>query len=142
MTGSATLPLAEFVCCVPLVRQPLTASAATDLDWTLKAIADPARLRLLSMIAAHEGGEACVCDLTNLSAPTGPDRHRPSVLAPHEMSSTASRIDVTRSGRIGARHVTSGATRSHASTGSHRQITIRVNLAATAVSARSGYSRG
>ena len=73
MTGSVTPPLAEFVCCVPLVRQPLTASAATDLDRTLKAIADPARLRLLSMIAAHEGGEACVCDLTEplgLSQPT------------------------------------------------------------------------
>jgi len=73
MTGSVTLPLAEFVCCVPLVRQPLTASAATDLDRTLKAIADPARLRLLSMIAAHEGGEACACDLTEplgLSQPT------------------------------------------------------------------------
>jgi ArsR family transcriptional regulator len=39
----------------------------------LKAIADPARLRLLSMVAAHEGGEACVCDLTEplgLSQPT------------------------------------------------------------------------
>lgn len=39
----------------------------------LKALADPARLRLLSAIAAHEGGEACVCDLTEpvgLSQPT------------------------------------------------------------------------
>jgi ArsR family transcriptional regulator len=56
-----------------LVREPLTAAAATDLARTLKAIADPARLRLLSMIAAHEGGEACVCDLTEplgLSQPT------------------------------------------------------------------------
>jgi len=55
------------------VRQPLTTDAATDLARTLKAIADPARLRLLSMIAAHEGGEACVCDLTEplgLSQPT------------------------------------------------------------------------
>jgi ArsR family transcriptional regulator len=63
MTRSATLPFADIACCVPLVREPLTASAATDLARTLKAIADPARLRLLSMIAAHEGGEACVCDL-------------------------------------------------------------------------------
>ena len=55
------------------MRQPLTTDAATDLARTLKAIADPARLRLLSMIAAHEGGEACVCDLTEplgLSQPT------------------------------------------------------------------------
>lgn len=59
---ATTLPLA-VACCEPLVREPLTASAATDLARTLKAIADPARLRLLSMIAAHDGGEACVCDL-------------------------------------------------------------------------------
>jgi ArsR family transcriptional regulator len=39
----------------------------------LKALADPVRLRLVSLIAAHEGGEACVCDLTgafDLSQPT------------------------------------------------------------------------
>jgi ArsR family transcriptional regulator len=73
MTRSAALPLADVACCQPLVRQPLTAAEATDLARTLKAIADPARLRLLSMIAAHEGGEACVCDLTEplgLSQPT------------------------------------------------------------------------
>jgi ArsR family transcriptional regulator, arsenate/arsenite/antimonite-responsive transcriptional repressor len=73
MTHPATLPLIDAACCVPLVRQPLSAAAATDLARTLKAIADPARLRLLSMIAAHEGGEACVCDLTEplgLSQPT------------------------------------------------------------------------
>ena len=73
MTRSASLPLADVACCAPLVRQPLTADAAADLARTLKAIADPARLRLLSMIAAHEGGEACVCDLTEplgLSQPT------------------------------------------------------------------------
>ena len=55
------------------MREPLTAAAATELARVLKAIADPARLRLLSMIAAHEGGEACVCDLTEplgLSQPT------------------------------------------------------------------------
>ena len=73
MTRSAALPLAEVECCAPLVREPLSATDATDLARTLKAIADPARLRLLSMIAAHEGGEACVCDLTEplgLSQPT------------------------------------------------------------------------
>jgi ArsR family transcriptional regulator len=71
------LPLTErcsdVVCCAPLVREPLSADAATDLAQTLKAIADPARLRLLSLIAAHDGGEACVCDLTEplgLSQPT------------------------------------------------------------------------
>ena len=44
-----------------------------DRARVLKALADPARLRLVSMVAAHEGGEACVCDLTEplgLSQPT------------------------------------------------------------------------
>ena len=73
MSRSATLPLVQAACCAPLTREPLTASAATDLARALKAIADPARLRLLSLIAAHEGSEACVCDLTEplgLSQPT------------------------------------------------------------------------
>lgn len=51
-------------CCAPLVREPLTAGGAEQLAGVLKALADPARLRLLSMIAAHADGEACVCDLT------------------------------------------------------------------------------
>jgi ArsR family transcriptional regulator, arsenate/arsenite/antimonite-responsive transcriptional repressor len=58
---------------VPLLREPLTASQAADLAHVLKALADPARLRLVSMVAAHEGGEACVCDLTEplgLTQPT------------------------------------------------------------------------
>ena len=53
--------------------EPLGAADAARFARTLKAIADPARLRLLSMVAAHEGAEACVCDLTEplgLSQPT------------------------------------------------------------------------
>lgn len=42
----------------------MSTAAAGDLARTLKALADPARLRLLSIVAAHEGQEACVCDLT------------------------------------------------------------------------------
>lgn len=60
-------------CCAPLTREPLSAAAAADLARTVKALADPARLRLLSLVAAHDGGEACVCDLTaplGLSQPT------------------------------------------------------------------------
>jgi len=66
------LPLAD-ACCAPLLREPLTASQAADLARQLKALADPTRLRLVSMVAAHEGGEACVCDLTEplgLTQPT------------------------------------------------------------------------
>lgn len=60
-------------CCAPLVCEPLGAAEAEELAPLFKAIGDPVRLRLLSLIACHEGGEACVCDLTSafdLSAPT------------------------------------------------------------------------
>lgn len=70
---STLLPVATTACCAPLVRSPLSATDATALAVTLKALADPARLRLLSLVAAHEGGEACVCDLIEplgLSQPT------------------------------------------------------------------------
>ncbi|MER5962119.1 metalloregulator ArsR/SmtB family transcription factor [Streptomyces sp. NPDC002057] len=56
-----------------MVREPLGAEAAVDLARMFKALADPVRLRLLSLIASHEGGEACVCDLTgpfDVSQPT------------------------------------------------------------------------
>ena len=61
------------VCCAPLLREPLTDEQAVDLARLLKALADPTRLRLVSMVAAHDGGEACVCDLTEplgLTQPT------------------------------------------------------------------------
>ena len=60
------------LCCAPLVREPLNAQDANVLARRVKAIADPTRLRLLSLIAAH-GGEACMCDLiapVGLSQPT------------------------------------------------------------------------
>jgi ArsR family transcriptional regulator len=63
----------ESACCSPLAREPISAAAATELAGALKALADPTRLRLLSLIQAHEDGEACVCDLTvpvGLTQPT------------------------------------------------------------------------
>lgn len=60
-------------CRVPLVSEPLTASQAERLAPSYKALGDPVRLRLLSLIASHEGGQVCVCDLTeafDLTAPT------------------------------------------------------------------------
>ena len=56
-----------------MVREPLDEAAAADLARMFKALSDPVRLRLLSLIASHEGGEACVCDLTgpfDVSQPT------------------------------------------------------------------------
>jgi ArsR family transcriptional regulator len=71
---SKQLPLVAMdACCAPLAREPLTADQAVDLSRLFKAMADPVRLRLLSLIASHAGGEACVCDLTDafeLTAPT------------------------------------------------------------------------
>ncbi|WP_021594107.1 ArsR/SmtB family transcription factor [Actinomadura welshii] len=63
----------EGACCAPLVCEPLSENEAAELAPLFKAIADPVRLRLLSLIACHEGGEVCVCDLTaafDLTAPT------------------------------------------------------------------------
>jgi ArsR family transcriptional regulator len=60
-------------CCSPVVRQIITASEAETLAARFKALADPTRLRLISLVAAHEGAEACVCELTDpvgLSQPT------------------------------------------------------------------------
>lgn len=68
-----TRPEGSAVCCTPLVREPLDAAQADELARTLKALADPARLRLLSIVAASSGQEACVCDLTEpigLAQPT------------------------------------------------------------------------
>jgi ArsR family transcriptional regulator len=57
------LPLADE-CCAPLLREPITASQAADLARILKALADPIRLQIVSIVAAHENSEACVCELT------------------------------------------------------------------------------
>ena len=59
-------------CCAPLAREPLTGEQAVELALVFKAMGDPVRLRLLSLIASHEGGEACVCDLTDVFELTGP----------------------------------------------------------------------
>ncbi len=61
-----------MACCSPLVRRPLDEARAAELAGVFKALADPVRLRLLSLIASHQGGEVCVCELTSAFALTGP----------------------------------------------------------------------
>ncbi|MBY6682878.1 helix-turn-helix transcriptional regulator [Rhodococcus sp. BP-316] len=64
---------ATGVRCSPLVREPLTEQQSHILASMFKALGDPVRLRLLSLIASHDGGEACVCDISgsfDLSQPT------------------------------------------------------------------------
>jgi ArsR family transcriptional regulator len=70
---STTPASAPDACCLPATREALGADGAEKLARTLKAVADPARLRLVSLVAAHVDAEACVCDLTEplgLSQPT------------------------------------------------------------------------
>jgi ArsR family transcriptional regulator len=66
-------PVEAVACCAPVTREPLSAEAAERIVPLVKAIADPVRLRLLSLVASHADGEACVCDLNDafdLSQPT------------------------------------------------------------------------
>jgi ArsR family transcriptional regulator len=75
-----SLPLLEPIstdelaaCCSPVTGGVLGAATAERLAHVFKALSDPARVRLVSLIAAHEGAEACVCELTEpvgLSQPT------------------------------------------------------------------------
>jgi ArsR family transcriptional regulator, arsenate/arsenite/antimonite-responsive transcriptional repressor len=67
-------PAADLeACAIPLVREPVNEAEAPGLAQVFKALGDPVRLRLVSLIGAHEGGEVCVCELTeafHLSQPT------------------------------------------------------------------------
>jgi ArsR family transcriptional regulator, arsenate/arsenite/antimonite-responsive transcriptional repressor len=66
-------PVETIACCSPLLAEPLSTEQAERMAPLLKALADPVRLRLLSLVASHADGEACVCDLNDafeLSQPT------------------------------------------------------------------------
>ena len=73
---TATLPLLPVdlaACCSPVTAGVLDDDTAEQLARVFKALGDPTRVRLLSLIAASTGGEACACDLiepVNLSQPT------------------------------------------------------------------------
>ncbi|SEE71817.1 transcriptional regulator, ArsR family [Arthrobacter alpinus] len=74
MTTALTLETTtEQVCCEPSGRPALSAAAAQESARTLKALSDPNRLRLLSIVKAGDGDGTCVCDLTeplDLGQPT------------------------------------------------------------------------
>ncbi|MCW2806311.1 MAG: transcriptional regulator [Marmoricola sp.] len=66
-------PTEAVACCSPLMKQPLSEDEAAQIAPLLKALADPVRLRLLSLVASYADQEACVCDLNDafdLSQPT------------------------------------------------------------------------
>ena len=76
MSKSSTLPLLvdeTLACCPPLSVEPINDEQAQQIAPLLKALADPVRLRLLSMVMSSANAEACVCDLNeafDLSQPT------------------------------------------------------------------------
>lgn len=75
----ATTPLTNRVsedadCCAPLLAEPLSSADAVELAAVFKALADPVRLQLLSLIAAAPDTTACSCDLEALV-----DRSQPTV---------------------------------------------------------------
>jgi ArsR family transcriptional regulator, arsenate/arsenite/antimonite-responsive transcriptional repressor len=66
-------PADSAACCPPLAVEPMTADQAEQVAPLMKALADPVRLRLMSLVASHAGGAACMCELTgafDLSQPT------------------------------------------------------------------------
>ena len=75
MSNPRALPILDdaLACCTPLAREPMSEEQAAQVAPLLKALADPVRLRLMSIVLSHPGGEACVCDLTpafDLTQPT------------------------------------------------------------------------
>jgi ArsR family transcriptional regulator, arsenate/arsenite/antimonite-responsive transcriptional repressor len=77
MSTTATLTQTELPllseCCSPVVREVIQPAEAETLASGFKALADPTRLRLISLVASHQDAEACVCELTDpvgLSQPT------------------------------------------------------------------------
>ena len=67
MTKSPLLPVLSAsgpACCPTGLTKPIDRETAEELARLLKAVADPARLRLLSLVRSMDGCEACVCDLT------------------------------------------------------------------------------
>jgi ArsR family transcriptional regulator, arsenate/arsenite/antimonite-responsive transcriptional repressor len=77
----------------PLARQPLPPDAAIELATKLKALSDPVRLRLLSVVASHAGGEACVCELS-----AGIDLAQPTISHHLKILRTAGLLDSERRG--------------------------------------------
>jgi ArsR family transcriptional regulator, arsenate/arsenite/antimonite-responsive transcriptional repressor len=64
----------ETICCSPVTAGRLSEAEAAELAGVLKALADPIRLRLVSIVAAAPTGEICACELPELL-----DRTQPTV---------------------------------------------------------------
>lgn len=64
VTATRSASTDAVVCCSPVTGSQLSQPDAEQLAHRLKALGDPGRLRLLSLVAAHDGGEVCGCELT------------------------------------------------------------------------------
>jgi len=71
-TALTVIDLNAAACCPPMTEQKLSPDTATALASAFKALGDPVRLQLMSMIASAPTGEMCVCDLTPAFALSGP----------------------------------------------------------------------
>jgi ArsR family transcriptional regulator len=83
MATTTPIPVtASDVCCAPLLDEPIDADGAAELAAAFKALADPVRLQLLSLIAAAAEGTACSCDLEGPVGKSQPTvSHHLSILA-------------------------------------------------------------
>ncbi len=89
----ATEPTDEF-CCPPLTGCVLDEDQATQLATRLKALADPIRIRLVSLLACSEGGELCACDLPQIVG-----RSQPTVSHHLKLLTVAGIIDREQRGK-------------------------------------------
>ncbi|HEX3003531.1 MAG TPA: metalloregulator ArsR/SmtB family transcription factor [Angustibacter sp.] len=81
-------------CCAPLAAEPLGEQDAETLAQQFAALADPVRLRLVSLLATAEGGAVCACDLVD---PVG--RSQPTVSHHLKVLAQAGLVDSERRGR-------------------------------------------
>jgi len=86
-------PIAE-PCCDSLLQSPLDEREASEHATAFAALADPARLRVLSLIATAPGGEVCVC---NLVGPIG--KSQPTVSHHLKVLADAGLVTSERRGR-------------------------------------------
>ena len=93
-----SLPLIDVtapVCCAPMASGPLTAAAAVEVAVRLKALADPTRLRVLSLLLRSPGTEACTCEL---APAVGVTRWRRSCRCPQSQGPAFQHLEVRHPG--------------------------------------------
>ena len=66
MSSSDETQVEGDLCCGPILTETLDEESAAELAVLLKSLADPVRLRLVSLISSAPGGEMCACDLPAL----------------------------------------------------------------------------